>query len=109
MFLTFRRRKTWQPLLTARRFPAKTESVSESLHKITGDSLRLQLFLCPLRVEKLLLANRAPTRSGTASAFWRWRRRRLLGPARTPVSTTSRKRQAWERELSIATFLHATR
>jgi AcrR family transcriptional regulator len=22
--------------------------------------------------------NRAPTRSGTASAFWRWRRRRLL-------------------------------
>src|SRR5579863_1170596 len=80
-----------EPLLTGRRFPTKTESVSESLDKITGDYLRLQLFLCPLGIEKLPHANRVPTRSGTASAFWRWRRRHLLAPARTPASTTSRK------------------
>ena len=47
-------------------------------------------------------------RSGTASAFWRWRRRRLPGLARTPASTTSPKRQALERELCIATFLRET-
>jgi AcrR family transcriptional regulator len=33
--------------LTARPVPIKTESVSESLDKITGGSLRLQLFLMP--------------------------------------------------------------
>lgn len=34
-----------EPLLTARFVPDKTESVSESVHKITGDCLRLQIFL----------------------------------------------------------------
>src|SRR6202044_557230 len=95
-----------EPLLTGRQVPAKTESVSESLDKITGECLRLQLFLCRPR-RKFSRENRAPTRSGTASAFWRWRRRHLRSPARTPVSTTSRKRQGLEPELCIATFLHA--
>jgi AcrR family transcriptional regulator len=33
-------------------FPAKTESVSESVDKITGDYLRLQLFLMPIKNQK---------------------------------------------------------
>jgi len=33
-----------EPLLTGRRVPNKTESVSESIDKITGDCLRLQIF-----------------------------------------------------------------
>jgi hypothetical protein len=33
-----------EPLLTGRRAPTKTEGVSESVDKITGDYLRLQLF-----------------------------------------------------------------
>ena len=33
-----------EPLLTGRRVPTKTESVSESVDKIIGDCLRLQLF-----------------------------------------------------------------
>ena len=37
--------RTREPLLTGCRVPAKTESVSESVDKITGDYLRLQLFL----------------------------------------------------------------
>jgi len=53
-----------EPLLTARPVLTKTESVSESVNKITGDYLRLQLFLiCPRRIDKLRLENRAPTRS----------------------------------------------
>src|SRR5258708_11344469 len=36
-----------EPLLTGRRVPAKTESVSESVDKITGECLRLQLFCMP--------------------------------------------------------------
>src|SRR5580692_7886972 len=94
-----------EPLLTGCRVLTKTESVSESVDKITGECLRLQLFfLCPPRIDKLLFANRAPMRSGTASAFWRWRRRRLPGPARTPASTTLLKSQVLGRELCIATF-----
>src|SRR5579863_1143112 len=42
-----------EPLLTGRRVPAKTESVSESLDKITGDYLRLQLFFMPTRNQKI--------------------------------------------------------
>jgi|HubBroStandDraft_6_1064221.scaffolds.fasta_scaffold22246_2 AcrR family transcriptional regulator len=40
-------------LLTGRRVPAKTESVSESLDKITGDYLRLQTFIMPTRNHKI--------------------------------------------------------
>src|ERR1700757_2370123 len=90
-----------EPLLTGRRVPAKTESVSESVDKINGECLRLQLFLCRPKIRKLPRGNRAPTRSGTASAFWRWRRRRLPGPALIPASTTSLERQVLERELCI--------
>ena len=39
-------------LLTSRRAPAKTETVSESVNKITGDSLRLQLFFMPVKDQK---------------------------------------------------------
>jgi AcrR family transcriptional regulator len=39
--------------LTGRRVPAKTESVSESLDKITGDYLRLQLFFMPAKNQKI--------------------------------------------------------
>src|SRR6266478_866451 len=45
IFLTSRSRRTREPLLTDRRVAAKTESVSESIDDITGDVLRLQLFL----------------------------------------------------------------
>ena len=38
--------------MTVRRVPVKTESVSESLDKITGDSLRLQLFYMPSKTQK---------------------------------------------------------
>src|SRR5271156_4478555 len=38
-------RRTRNRLLTGRRVPTKTESVSESVDRITGDCLRLQLFL----------------------------------------------------------------
>jgi len=41
--------------LTGRRVPAKTESVSESVDKITGDHLRLQLFFCmPPKDQKIV-------------------------------------------------------
>jgi AcrR family transcriptional regulator len=39
--------------LTGRRVPDKTESVSESVDKITGDCLRLQLFFMPAKTQKL--------------------------------------------------------
>jgi AcrR family transcriptional regulator len=39
--------------LTGRRIPDKTESVSESLDKITGDSLRLQFVLMPTKNQKI--------------------------------------------------------
>jgi AcrR family transcriptional regulator len=39
--------------LTGRRVPAKTESVSESVDKITGDYLRLQLFFMPSKKQKI--------------------------------------------------------
>jgi AcrR family transcriptional regulator len=39
--------------LTGRRVPAKTESVSESIDKITGDGLRLQLFCMPTKNRKI--------------------------------------------------------
>jgi hypothetical protein len=53
-----------EPLLTGRPVLTKTESVSESVDKITGDYLRLQLFwICPRRIDRLLLENRAQTRS----------------------------------------------
>src|SRR5271155_5363151 len=94
-----RSRGTPVPLLTGRLVPIKTESVSESVDKITGDFLRLQtFFICRPKLRRLPHENRAPTRSGTASAFWSWRRRRLLGPARMPASTTSPNRQLLERE-----------
>jgi hypothetical protein len=49
--------------LTGRRVPAKTESVSESVDKITGDYLRLQVFfIWSPGIEKLPLANRAQMR-----------------------------------------------
>jgi AcrR family transcriptional regulator len=38
--------------LTGRRVPAKTESVSESVDKITGDYLRLQLFFMLAKTQK---------------------------------------------------------
>ena len=41
-----------KPLLTGRRVPTKTESVSESIDKITGDCLRLQLFFMPTKARK---------------------------------------------------------
>jgi len=44
--------------LTARLIPAKTESVSESLDKITGECLRLQLFYMPTK--NLKIAPRKP-------------------------------------------------
>jgi AcrR family transcriptional regulator len=40
--------------LTVRRVPAKTESVSESLDKITGDLLRLQLFYMSTKTQKIV-------------------------------------------------------
>src|SRR5437899_9543532 len=46
-FLTSRSRRN--PLLTERRVPTKAESVSESVDKITGDYLRLQLFCMPTK------------------------------------------------------------
>jgi AcrR family transcriptional regulator len=39
--------------LTGRRVPTKTESVSESVDKITGECLRLQLFLMPTKRLKI--------------------------------------------------------
>jgi AcrR family transcriptional regulator len=42
-----RNRETSEALLTGCRVPAKTETASESTDKITGDSLRLQLFFMP--------------------------------------------------------------
>jgi len=44
--------------LTERRVPTKTESVSESVDKITGDYLRLQLFCMPTKTQKI--ARRKP-------------------------------------------------
>src|SRR6202047_5085768 len=45
-----------EPLLTGRRVPAKTESISESIDKITGDYLRLQLFFdMPTKTQKIVL------------------------------------------------------
>jgi AcrR family transcriptional regulator len=42
--------------LTGRRVPTKTESVSESVHKITGDYLRLQVFFdMPSKSQKMAL------------------------------------------------------
>ena len=41
--------------MTGPRVPDKTESVSESLDKITGDYLRLQLFFMPTRNQKIAL------------------------------------------------------
>ena len=41
--------------MTGSRVPAKTESVSESLDKITGDHLRLQLFFMLAKTQKLAL------------------------------------------------------
>jgi len=40
-------------LLTSRRVPNKTESVSESVDKITGDALRLQVFFMPVKNQKI--------------------------------------------------------
>src|ERR1700688_1244236 len=42
-----------EPLLTAGKVPIKTESVSESVDKITGGSLRLQLFFMPTKDQKI--------------------------------------------------------
>ena len=42
-----------EPLLTSRRVPNKTESVSESVDKITGDALRLQVFFMPGKNQKI--------------------------------------------------------
>jgi hypothetical protein len=53
-------------LLTGRRVPTKTESVSESILKITGECLRLQLFICQPELRKLPRENRALMRSATA-------------------------------------------
>src|SRR5579872_1149985 len=94
-----------EALLTSRRVPNKTESVSESVDKITGDALRLQVFLCQPRIRRLPLENRAPTRSGTASGFWRRPRGRLPALVRMPASTTLLKRRVLERGLCIAIFL----
>src|SRR6202795_5165060 len=47
-------------LLTGRRVPAKTESVSESIDKITGDYLRLQFFFMPKKNHKRKIAPRKP-------------------------------------------------
>ena len=46
--------------MTGRRVPAKTESVSESVDKITGDYLRLQTFFMPPKNQKI-----APRKSRT--------------------------------------------
>ena len=43
-----------EPLLTAGKVPIKTESVSESVDKITGGSLRLQLFFMPTKDQKIV-------------------------------------------------------
>jgi len=40
-------------LLTSRRVPNKTESVSESVDRITGDVLRLQCFFMPAKNQKI--------------------------------------------------------
>src|SRR3984893_2358087 len=53
MFLTSRSRKNREPVLTGRRVPTKTENVSESIDKITGDYLRLQLFFMPTKNQKI--------------------------------------------------------
>src|ERR1700739_1995032 len=62
IFLTSRSRRSKlrnpEPLLTGRRVPTKTESASESLDKITGDCLRLQLFFMPTKNQKI--ASRKP-------------------------------------------------
>jgi AcrR family transcriptional regulator len=42
-----------EALLTSRRIPNKTESVSESVDKITGDALRLQVFFMPPKNQKI--------------------------------------------------------
>jgi AcrR family transcriptional regulator len=47
-----RRRGIPEPRLTGCRVPAKTESVSESVDRITGDNLRLQLFFMPPKQQK---------------------------------------------------------
>ena len=44
--------------MTERRVPTKTESVSVSVDKITGDYLRLQLFCMPTKTQKI--AQRKP-------------------------------------------------
>jgi AcrR family transcriptional regulator len=41
--------------LTSPRVPIKTESVSESVHRITGDCLRLQIFFMPPKKQKIAL------------------------------------------------------
>src|ERR1700685_2902967 len=64
-------RRTRNRLLTGRRVPTKTESVSESVDRITGDCLRLQLFLCRPKIKRLPRENRAQTRSRIAKRFWR--------------------------------------
>ena len=45
--------------MTGRWAPTKTESVSESIHKITGDYLRLQLYFC-MPLKKQTIAPRKP-------------------------------------------------
>ena len=57
----------------------------------------------------LLAENRARMLSAIASTFWKLLRRPSPTRARTPAWTTSPKRQASDRELSIATFLPAMR
>jgi AcrR family transcriptional regulator len=52
IIFTSRSRRTRELLLTGRRVPAKTENVSESVDKITGDGLRLQLFCMPTKNQK---------------------------------------------------------
>ena len=60
--------------MTGRRVPTKTESVSESLDKITGDYLRLQLFFMPTRNRKA-----APRKPRTDAQL---NRERILGIAK---------------------------
>ena len=60
--------------MTGRRVPAKTESVSESVDKITGDYLRLQLFFMPAKNQ-----NNAPRKPRTDA---RRNRERILGVAK---------------------------
>jgi hypothetical protein len=53
------------------------------MHKITGDCLRLQVFLCYAPKTRKTHPAKAPRGCATENGFSRWRRKRLPGMAQT--------------------------